>query len=238
MKSLSVILGPPLLCVAMLGGITYEKSTHVKPPDLAGYHRRVKESIEKMEFTIGDKENGIWVGQDIPPTPAAVRLLRPNKILSRRYTDTLNQDRFSHRVCDVLIVHCGDSRDMVGHYPENCYPNGGETMIDKRDRDWQIDGTTITGREYTFERFSRGQAIHRIVYNFLVVPQVGIRRDIKDLNLAAEDYQRRYFGAAQFQFVFQADEGDLPREKRDQIFKTLMGSNMGVLTALNDVKLK
>jgi hypothetical protein len=65
------------------------------------------------------------------------------------------------------------------------------------------------------------------------VPQVGIVRDIKGVNKAAENYQRRHFGAAQFQFVMDAD---LSLEERDRIFTTLMGSNMDVFDALINVK--
>lgn len=230
MKSLTAILAPPLLCVGILGGIALENSTHVKPQDAAAYHAGAVAAIAKMDWTIGDAENGIWVGQEIEPTRAAVELLRPNIILSRRYTDTRN------RVCSVLIVQCANSRDMVGHYPENCYPSSGEPMVEKTPRDWQIGDVTITGTEYTFERFSRGQPVRRCVYSFLVVPGLpnhGIVRDIKGVNKAAENYQRRHFGAAQFQFVMPAD---YPLEDRDRIFKTLMSSNMGVFDALNDMK--
>ncbi len=240
MKSLTAILAPPLLCVGILGGIAVEKSTHVKAADAAAYHKRAEESISKFGWLIPGADGSNWAGQDIEPTTEAVRLLRPNKILSRRYADSPSKEqvRGNSRVCDVLIVQCWNSRDMVGHYPENCYPNSGEPLIDKRDRDWQIGNVTIIGTEYTFERYSQGQPVRRCVYNFLVVPGVGIVRDIKAVNKAAEDYQRRYFGAAQFQFVFLADEADLPREKRDEIFKTLMGSNIEVLTVLSDANVK
>jgi hypothetical protein len=228
-KSLTAILAPPVLCLGLLGAIVAQKSTHAKPADAEGYHLRAKESIAALAYTIGDAQAGIWNGQEVEPTKEAVRLLKPNIILSRRYADA------DKRVCDVLIVQCRDSRDMVGHYPENCYPNGGETLVRREERDWTIDGVTIKGTEYAFERFSRGQPLRRVVYNFLVVPGVGIVPDIKGVNKAAEDYQRRHFGAAQFQFVM---SDDLSREDRDRIFTTLMGSNLGVLATLNDVKLK
>src|SRR5688500_8789301 len=146
MKSLTAILAPPLLCVGIIGGIAAEKSTHVKPQDAAAYHARAKGAIANMAYTFGDEANGIWVGEDIEPTKAAVQLLRPNIILSRRYTDTNGGDRYGHRTCSVLIVQCGNSRDMVGHYPENCYPNSGEPMVGKVARDWKIGDRTIIGK--------------------------------------------------------------------------------------------
>jgi hypothetical protein len=254
-KTLSAILAPPLVCVGILGGIAWEKSTHVQPQNVATYHAAIKALVDEKkqkEYMVGGGGSGLWFGKDQEPTKAAVKLLRPNVIFSRRYTESPDKDRGANRMCDVLIVQCPDARDMVGHYPENCYPNGGETLVDKRPRDWQIGETKITGTEYTFERFSsRGQPVRRCVYSFLVVPGVvpegapavpgvpgaTIVRDIKGVNKAAEDYQRRHFGAAQFQFVFQAADPDLPRDTRDQIFMTLMGANMDVLQALNNVNI-
>ena len=252
LKTLSAILAPPVVCVGILGGIAWEKSTHVQPQNAAAYHAAVKATVDDIDHMLGGGGNGLWFGKDQEPTKAAVRLLRPNVIFSRRYTDSPDKEKGDIRMCDVLIVQCPDARDMVGHYPENCYPNGGETLADKRPRDWHIGETLITGTEYTIERISsRGQPIRRCVYSFLVVPGVvpdgapavpgvpgaTIVRDIKGVNKAAEDYQRRHFGAAQFQFVFQATDPDLSRETRDQIFMTLMGSNMDVLKALNNVNI-
>ena len=232
-RQLAFTLAAPVLSVGLLAGIFAEQQTHLKPQDVEPYHARAKAAIVQMGYIIGDRDNGSWIGQDVEPTRAAVELLRPNHILSRRYADQMRRDPF--RVCDVLIVQCRDSRDMVGHYPENCYPNGGETLLRKSPRDWQVGNKLITGTEYTFERFSRGHPQRRVVYNFLVVPGVGIVRDIKGVNKAAEDYQRRHFGAAQFQFVM---NDELSREERDRIFTTLMGSNIGVLDVLNDATVK
>lgn len=241
MKSLTALIAPPLLCAGVLIGMAAEKSGHVKPQHAEAYHARAKAAIEEMDWMIGDEQSGIWIGEEIKPTRAAIELLRPNVILSRRYVDTRERPQ-SHRQCSVLIVQCKDSRDMVGHYPENCYRNLGEILVDKRKRDWQVAGVPIIGTEYSFERFERGpvgvRRVRRCVYNFLVVPGrdgMVIVRDIDGLNAAAEDYQKRYFGAAQFQFVM-ADE--LKREERDQIFETLLGDNPAVFTALSDVEVR
>ena len=235
MKSLTSILTPPVLCAALLGGIALEKSRHLKPADAAPYHERVRTAVLAMDYTIGDGERGLWVGKDIEQPKAAVQLLRPNVILSRRYTDTASKGGYGNRYCDVLIVQCGNSRDMIGHFPKNCYPNAGETLVREEQRDWQVADRVITGTEYTFERYSRGQPTRRVVYNFLFAPGQGIVRDIKGVNKAAEDYQWRHFGAAQFQFVM---DDSLSREARDGIFATLMGNDIGVLDALNDLKRK
>jgi hypothetical protein len=235
-KSAASILVPPALCLMILGGVAVEKSTHVKPQDAKGYHAAVAAAIEQIPPTIvGLGKDGTWHGSDSAPTKAAIELLRPNKILSRRYADSSEATRSSSRVCDVLIVQCERAGDMVGHYPRTCYVSAGETLLAARDRDWTVGNTVITGTEYTFERYQRGQPIRRCVYSFLVVPGRGFFRDIKGVNKAAEDYERRHFGAAQFQFLMFAD---LPVEERDAIFTTLMGNMMHVIDALNDVNLK
>jgi len=234
-KSLTSILAPPALCAALLGGIVLEKARHVKPADAAAYHAHVFDAIEAMDWTIGDTEHGIWSGREIEQPKAAVQLLRPKKILSRRYTDSSGKSGYGSRYCDVLIVQCRDSRDMVGHFPKNCYPNAGETLVREEPRDWQVGNWLITGTEYTFERYSGGQPTRRVVYNFLFAPGQGIVRDIKGVNKAAEDYQWRHFGAAQFQFVM---DDSLSREARDGIFTTLMSNDLGVLDALSDLKRK
>ena len=230
MKSLTAILAPPLMCLGIVGGIAWEKSTHVKPSDAEPYHARAERAVKSMKFVIGDPAIGVWHSEEIPPTKAAVELLRTNTIVSRRYVDEK-----ATRTCDVLIVHCTDSRDMVGHYPENCYPSSGETLIKKQPRTWTVAGEEITGTEYEFERFSRGQSARRFVYSFLLVPGEGIAPDIKALNKAAEDYQRRHYGATQFQFVMPAYHV----EERDRIFTGLMGSNVsaGMLDVLRDVRI-
>ncbi len=55
------------------------------------------------------------------------------------------------------------------------------------------------------------------MYNFLIVPGKGILPDMPGLRKASEDYRRRFYGAAQFQLVMDAD---LPQADRDAIFTT------------------
>ncbi len=225
MRSVGSILAPPLLCVALLGGVELQRSTQLKPKDAERYHEWAKTEILKLDYSIGR-----WTGSDTPVPPAAVQLLKPNVILSRHYVDNLSNTNRSGDSADILIVQCRDSGDMVGHYPENCYPAGGERLDDKKEHTWLVKGVEIPLTEYLFTRSSRNQTYRRCVYNFLVVPGRGIVPDMKGVNKAAEDYQRRYFGAAQFQVVMNAD---IPPEDRQNIFETLIGANVGVLRVLS-----
>jgi hypothetical protein len=67
------------------------------------------------------------------------------------------------------------------------------------------------------------------VYNFFIVPGLGVVPNIEDVRTAAGDYKRCYFGAAQFQVIIDAD---LPPEVRDEVFTTMMGADPGLLKTL------
>jgi hypothetical protein len=144
------------------------------------------------------------------------------------------------RSANLLIVQCKQSGDMVGHFPPICYPSHGWENIcpDKKlkgwPRDWIVGNQRIRGMEYQFCQTENGQTKIITDYNFMVVPGRGIVRDIQGVEQAAEDYQQRYYGAAQFQVVFQATSSDqLSREERDEIFCTLMGPAIPVIRQLD-----
>ncbi len=236
-RKLAFVLAPPLMSVALLGGIVAEQRTHLKPRDVEPYHARAKAAVDGVPYLIGS-----WTGQDEPIQPAAQRLLRPNAILSRRYVDNSPVDfRTEHSAASLLIVQCRDSRDMVGHYPPICYRAHGMTVDEKYcgPRDWSVNSKTIPGYEYQFTNVVAGQTERTIVYNFLIVPGRGIVRDMKGIEQAAEDYQQRYYGAAQFQMVFHGQASALrSREERDGIFATLMGPNISLIETLTSGALK
>jgi len=106
-------------------------------------------------------------------------------------------------------------------------------------RDWNVGGKTICGYEYQFTEVWQGQTSRTTVYNFLIVPGRGIVRDMKGIEEAAEDYQQRYYGAAQFWVVFQGlASADRSREERDAIFSALLGPNIHMIETLTSGALK
>ena len=231
MKSIGSIIAAPLLCVGLVAGITAEKATQLTAEDAAPYHARAKQAVEGFKYTIG-----LWTGSDREVRPAAVKLLRPNAIMDRYYQENVPAGRRGgpRGSVEVLIVQCRDSRDMVGHYPEVCYVNSGQTLVSKKQRPLQVADVTIDGTEYIFTPPGQRHG-NMCVYNFLVVPNAKIPiderivPDMSGVNAAAEDYEQRHWGAAQFQFVMPAD---LPRAKRDQAVKEILGANLNVLKVL------
>ncbi len=240
LRQLAFVLTPPLLSVGLLAGIVAEQRSHLNPEDVDPYHARAKAGVDQVPYFVGT-----WTGQDQEITVAAQKLLRPNAILSRQFIDTAPSDyRSQQRAATLLIVQCRDSRDMVGHYPPICYRAHGMTLDQKYcgPRDWNVNGTSIPGYEYQFTEVFQGQTWRTTVYNFLVVPGRGIVRDMKGVEQAAEDYQQRYYGAAQFQLVFRgqasAERSRESRQERDEIFAILMGPNLKLIETLTSGGLK
>jgi hypothetical protein len=220
LKRFVAIILSPLLCLAILAGMWTEARARVQPADAEPYHARAKEAIASLPYQI----NG-WVGRDDEIPPAAVKLLRPNYMVSRTYVDP----RSISRRAGLLIVQCKDSRDMLGHYPPVCYPAHGMTMVAEKERDWKVGGMTIPGTEYEFTENDGVSRYHMTVYNFMIVPGVGVVRDMRGVERAAEDYQQRYFGAAQFQVTMDAG---IPQYDRDRIFAQLVGGNTKMIETL------
>src|SRR5690349_21398651 len=135
MKSIGTILAAPLVCLGILGGIVAEQRTHIEPRDAEPYHARAKAALESIPSSLG-----VWTSAEKKLPDAAVKLLRPNASFCRtfRRQQAGAQQWWERSEMDVLIVQCRDSRDMVGHYPESCYPQSGWATVAKRQRTWQV----------------------------------------------------------------------------------------------------
>src|SRR5688572_20190410 len=78
-------------------------------------NRQVAAAFDQAPWRIGE-----WNAEPLKVLPAAVEILRPNAILSRRFK-SLNDNFYF----DVMIIHCTDARDMDGHFPPVCFPAHG-----------------------------------------------------------------------------------------------------------------
>jgi hypothetical protein len=235
------ILAAPAICAGLLFGMVAESASRVTPADAEPYHRRARAAVESIPTQIGT-----WTGRKEQIPREALTILRPNVIRCLKYVDSdTSNPRCYDRWASLLVDQCREARDMSGHYPPNCYRNSGQDLISQAPRDWVVNGMTIQGMEYHFRQNNVGMSTTTAVYNFLIVPGVPgvspvvphgeICRDIAGVDRAAEDYQRRFFGAAQFQLVM---DGELPQADRDEIFKTLMGPCVPVINTLMSGELK
>lgn len=231
MKSLSAIFISPMLCLCLLLGIALQQRGRLRPDDprVVAYHARAKKVIQEMDWRI-NALGSIWTAVERTPETAAVRLLRPNIILSRRYVQNTTSAR--PMTAELLIVQCRDSRDMIGHYPPVCYQNIGHEMAQPTGRGpIKVGDVAVPFTEYRFQKYTQGRAETIFVYNFFVVPGRGVVDDIRGINESAEDYERRFFGAAQFQVVIQEAVVPVPSD-RDEIFTALLRSRPELITTL------
>lgn len=237
-RKVLLALVSPLLCCGVLYGIVSENRNYQKAEDFEPYHKRARIAIESIPMMIST-----WSGREAEkeiPREAQV-LLKPNKLFNRVYTDTSFSSLLQNqkRQVTLLIVQCKQSEDMLGHYPKNCYPAQGCELVYNEPCDWKVGEYTIPGREYQFLLTKNGQPERTTVYNFMVIPNKGIFRDMDAVGEAAADYQQRYYGAAQFQVVFHSPaNADQEKQDHDEIFRTLMTPVVPVIKELQNGAIK
>ncbi|OAB63390.1 hypothetical protein AY599_18795 [Leptolyngbya valderiana BDU 20041] len=194
----------------------------IRPTGQDAYFKRVETVIESLPRHIGR-----FQGVDQPPLPASIELLRPNKLLQRRYEDALSGEGFS-----ILIVHCGDVRDMQGHYPPECYPSSG----------WTVEETTpetierSTGGPIPITRYvvSRGEEPDRnvrVIANTFVVPRADspLGRDDSILDRVTRTRWSSGLGAAQVQII---TEAQMDPQTRREIERTVAEKLQGLIDAV------
>jgi hypothetical protein len=229
----------PTISILMLVGMVAEARTHVQPTEAEPHLQRCRQAIAAFPMTI-ETPSGTWTGRDTTVPEPAIKLLRPNgNPLSRDYVNDETKQTVS-----LLIVNCKDARYLEGHYPPRCYPAQGEKEIqeERKQRTWQLPHIELTGMEYHFAPKSptdQGQ----VVYNFFVMPLVPdstvshkeldgvICPDIDSVDRSGEDYQRRYYGAAEFQLV---TGPQMSRQERDRALIDLLSPNEKMIWTLEN----
>jgi len=207
----------------------------------------VAEAVAAMPYRIGS-----WAGRDVDVPEAAVRLLRPNAMISRRFT---NLER--GLTIDFTIVHCGDARDMLGHYPPVCYPSAGWVADDSiRTRPFPSTSRrghvptvrmNIAGREadvhhYQFSRIrDYGETVRIQIFNFFVLPSGEITYDIADVSRRTNWLGASVHGVAQVQLLMSASvPADVAIEGANELLQgmTEIFESLGVRSdvATGDVK--
>lgn len=158
--------------------------------------QRVAEAAENVPYRIGR-----WVGRDTPVPEAAQRMLRPNALLGRRYVDFDTNAAIS-----FILVHCGDARDMLGHYPPNCYPNSGwvPQSTDVQTIELSINGVPVQASVYEFTRMQDWTTETSIrIFNFFVLGDGSTSHDIHGVSRRTSHLGASVHGVAQIQLVMQ-----------------------------------
>lgn len=198
-----------LIAAAAFGLVGVDTSPNAEP-----FHDRVRTSIEAVPYKIGS-----WVGADVEAAAAATRLLRPVKLMQRRYSDPATGRSFN-----LLIVYCGDTRDMLGHYPPVCYPAHGWQPESRSESSFQIDGGRYPATMYQFRRHSLGLEQSLDIFNFFALPAGDTRLvgDMDAVNRASQTRSGVGLGAAQIQLLFSVSiEPDERREIIDAVLQAI-----------------
>ncbi len=128
----------------------------------------------------------------------AQKLLKPNAYVQRHYTSP------GGPTVHLLVVHCGDARDMIGHYPPICYPSAGwePTEPPNRDVTLSVNGMSLPVREYGFKGYLEGGREDVIrIFNAFVLPDGAITREIDDIHRQSERLSVAVQGVAQMQVI-------------------------------------
>lgn len=189
----------PLCTLVLLVLLGLGLPTHVSFDDQIEVRRKqVSNALDQVPFRIG---GGRWNGVNIDIPPDAQRMLRLNGALSRRYRGD------NGLVVNVLLVHCGDSRDMLGHYPPICYPANGwiETSLGVNESA-EITLNTPSGDvpvlTYQYSRRESDGTEHRVrIFDTFILPNGGVTPHIGEINSSSGRYALAVQGVAQLQIL-------------------------------------
>ena len=224
----------PILSIALLLVLPYwfqhdPRTTPIDGPQQAA----VAAAVDRMPYRIGS-----WAGRDIDVPTAAVEMLRPNALQGRKFTN-LEENRW----IDLMFVHCGDARDMLGHYPPVCYPAAGWMQDEVRSGssaaggegkaglvELTVKGQRIKAAHYRFSQLRDWGDNARIqIVNFFVLPEGQITHDLDRVRRRTNWLGASVHGVAQVQFLF---DGGVSVEEAARDIEELLGGMTEILTAL------
>lgn len=155
--------------------------------------QKVADAIGTIPYRVGS-----WIGADVEPQQPAIKLLRPNRLLQRRY---VSMD--GSQVVSLLVVHCADARDMQGHYPPICYPAHGWVIGSRNPVTVPVGDVSIPAMVYGLNtvRLNEGQGM--TIINFFVTPseKEPFSPDMEGVNRASAASSRSAKGALQVQLI-------------------------------------
>ena len=147
---------------------------------------------------------GEWIGEDSALPQEAQELLRLNGSLSRTYRQPGGMQ------LHVLVVHCSDARDMIGHYPPICYPSSGWVRLPAPGDDLVLNLSKgeIPVRVYRFRRAMENGTDETIrILSSFILPDGSATPNRDEINRRSERLALSVQGVAQVQII---SSDDLP----------------------------
>lgn len=223
MKPRIVMVATLALTLGLLGAMAAARLSRPTPDYAEAHHAEVRRLVAEMPDTIGPYAA---YDQEIPA--AAYELLQPNATRARALLDPAGRTAGT-----LVVVHCRDADDLRGHYPPVCYPANGYRLPEPPRRiDVALDGLTLPANEYRFVRGSGADETWLTVLNFMVLPTGAIDPDDRGLGRLASDYQKRFFGAGQFQVLV---DPTWPRDRREAFYAETLAPIAPLIEAMREV---
>jgi len=203
----------PVLAFLLVVAMAVANNQRISVADTVSYHAEVREAVQDIPMEIDG-----WRGKEIELPEFALNLLRPNVIVHRNYVDLE-----SGHEARLTFVHAKDARYLIDHYPPSCYPSFGWTYLKPQSTlsmQWETSYDSVPGAEFAFVSSGRRKTSPEIyVRNFIVLHQDGLHHDHQEVHIAAADFTRRIFGAAQMSVMLRAT---VPAAERDAIFHAML----------------
>lgn len=216
--------------IAIFGACVAAVANHTRglapSGDVDGYHEQVRKAISAAPREFKD-----WVGVDVPVPTQAQALLRPTAILSRHYVN-----RATGEACLVMLVHCGDARDMLDHYPPNCYPGQGWTLQSSAPDKLATTFGTIKATDYEFSRGRFGTSTAAMVTNAMLLPDGTTAADMAGVESVMGAQSLRFYGVAQLQVFF--DNAIAPARRRDIVLEMVEAHRNSILAVVRQDRLR
>jgi hypothetical protein len=197
------VLGPWLTGLVLAGTLALTIASAPREIDVTAYYERVAGRVQGVPYAVGS-----YVGRDVEVVPAARELLKPNAVLQRRYRNLNDGSWF-----DVIVVHCGDVRDMQGHYPPVCYPAAGWEIDRGEPTSAAVSAQGVPATEYRVEFIHDRSVPPMRIVNFFALPGAGVQyaRDMRVLEGVARSGARAQMGVLQVQVLTPASMDEAAR---------------------------
>jgi hypothetical protein len=198
--------------VLLVAGIALKRNV-TDPSVLAARNAEVVRVFATIPYRLGP-----WIGSDVALPAGATEILHASAVVSRRF-DELGTGRRA-----ILgLVHCGDIRDMLGHYPPNCYPSSGYLECEEGHEavELRVLGAAQPAMLYRFRRVDREGAQREVtIIGVFVLPGVGFTTDLAAVRAMAGNRLNSEQGIGQLQVVL---DGLVARRDAIAVAEDLVG---------------
>lgn len=190
----------PVAAAGVLGAMVALGGFDVRvSADVAAYHAKVREQVDALPYRIQGA-----LGIDQPVSPGVERILSPNAMLQRRFTDP-----YTGKGYGLMVIHCRDVRDLVDHYPPVCYPANGWLPQGMTGQSFHLGDIVIPARLYEFARLTGEAQVRTRVLSFFVLPgKRGAVDNMDDVESASRSTAAAALGAAHVMVSFSGDESE------------------------------